>query len=460
MQFLCVILFIFLSLPLSLGAETEPSSKPIEITEEEQGATETYEVSSINRNEHLYPSNWGTVGIFRIRSAESLPEGALTFGIGGEFYSVRNAPNFGTGTEANSIAENLFVGYSPIRNFSLAVVRRNSSTTFGTPRQLISSLGDFNFSAMVSFPLNESLAVSPIGNFLVASNFNSLSPAVSTVSGGLGLLGTFSFYPSTQLPFFVHANVIYHMPQIRSNNPGLLASETFYEFSRFHTMSYGLGFEYKWGDFIPFLEFQHIHHTNSPLGFARSPSRLSFGARFTPLNNKSLALLLGADLAISRGLASGSQTPGIPFMPGYQLLGQVSYTFGLTQTERKHYFTTSDVNIVDRKFVIRKNINFKVGSAELLSNSFELLDQIAEVIKENKVKKLLISGHTDSTHTEAYNLKLSLARANSVKAYLVRKGIPEDSLVTQGFGKRKPKASNASEKGRQLNRRVEFFILE
>ncbi|NBV49984.1 hypothetical protein EBR78_02045, partial [bacterium] len=170
MKFLCVILFIFLIFPFPLRAETEPSSKPIEITEEEQGATETYEVSSIHRNEHLYPSNWGTVGIFRIRSAESLPEGALTFGIGGEFYGVRNAPNFGTGTEANSIAENLFVGYSPIRNFSLAVVRRNSSTTFGTPRQLISSLGDFNFSAMVSFPLNESLAVSPIGNFLVASN--------------------------------------------------------------------------------------------------------------------------------------------------------------------------------------------------------------------------------------------------------------------------------------------------
>jgi OOP family OmpA-OmpF porin len=101
-----------------------------------------------------------------------------------------------------------------------------------------------------------------------------------------------------------------------------------------------------------------------------------------------------------------------------------------------------------------------VGSAELLRNSYSLLDQIAEVIKENKVRKLLISGHTDSTHTEAYNLKLSLARANSVKAYLVSKGITEDSLVTQGFGKRKPKASNASERGRKLNRRVEFFILE
>jgi len=440
--------------------ENPVPEKGIEVSQEEESASETYEVSSTQRNETLYPSNWGTVGIFRIRSAESLPEEALSFGIGGEFYSIQNAPDFGTGRSAHSIAENLFVGYSPLRNLTLAVVRRNSSTTFGTPRQLISSLGDFNFSAVYSFPLSESFAVAPIGNFLIASNFNSLSPAVSTLSGGLGALGTFSLTPSTGIPLFLHANILYHMPQIRSNTPSASASETFYEFSRFSTVSLGLGAEYQWGNFIPFLEFMQVTHVNSALGFGKSPSRMSFGARFTPLENKSLAVLVGADLALRGSLSNGSPVVGVPFMPDYQLLGQVSYTFGLTQTERKHYFTTSDVNVVDRKFVIRKNINFKVASAELLRESFGLLDQIAEVIKQNKVKKLLISGHTDSTHTEAYNLKLSLARANSVKAYLVSKGIPEDSLVTQGFGKRKPKASNAHERGRSINRRVEFFILE
>lgn len=464
MKNLYVIFCIFLNLSGTLFAEElrneTPDEKGIEISQEEEKASETYEVSSINRKEHLYPSNWGTVGIFRTRSAESLPLEALSFGIGGEFYSINNAPDFGTGRQANSIAENLFVGYSPITNLTLAVVRRNSSTTFGVPRQLISSLGDFNFSAVYSFPINESFAIAPIGNFLIASNFNSLSPSVSTLSGGLGALATYSLYPSVNIPLFLHANLLYHMPQIRSASSGLLASETFYDFSRFSTITSAFGAEYKLGDFIPFLEFQHTHHLNSSLSWGNSPSRFSLGARFTPLENKSFALLLGADVAVKRGLSGGNPVPGIPFMPDYQILGQVSYTFGITQTERKHYFTTSDVNIVDRKFVIRKNINFKVGSAELLRNSFNLLDQIAEVIKENKVHKLLISGHTDSTHTESYNLKLSLARANSVKAYLVSKGIPEESLVTQGFGKRKPKASNASERGRRLNRRVEFFILE
>lgn len=442
-------------------AEKQPApEKGIEISEEEETASETYEVSSTERNETLYPSNWGTAGIFRVRSAESLPESALAFGIGGEFYSINNAPDFGTGRQANSIAENLFVGYSPTRHLTLAVVRRNSSTTFGVPRQLISSLGDFNFSAIYSFPLSPSFAVAPIGNFLIASNFNSLSPSVSTLSGGIGALGTYSFYPGMGLPLFLHANLLYHMPQIRSNSTGILASETFYEFSRFSTATFALGAEYKLGDFIPFVEFQHTHHFNSSLSYGNSPARVSLGARFIPLDNKSLALLLGTDLAVNRGLAAGNPVPGVPFMPDYQILGQVSYTFGLTQTERKHYFTTSDVNVVDRKFVIRKNILFKVGSAELLTESHAILDQIAEVIKANKVKKLLIAGHTDSTHTEAYNLKLSLARANSVKSYLESKGISGEGLVTQGFGKRKPKASNASERGRSKNRRVEFFILE
>jgi outer membrane protein OmpA-like peptidoglycan-associated protein len=250
------------------------------------------------------------------------------------------------------------------------------------------------------------------------------------------------------------------MPQIRSQGSGLLAAETFYEFSRFSTFQVGLGGEIKLGDFIPFIELQHTYHANSSLSYSNSPSRVSLGARFIPLSNKSLALLLGTDLALSRGLANQNPVAGIPFLPDYQIIAQVSYTFGIMQTERKHYFTTSDVNVVDRKFVIRKNINFKVGSAELLPSSFDLLDQIAQVINENKVKKLLIAGHTDSTHTEAYNLKLSLDRADSVKTYLVSKGISEDILTTQGFGKRKPKASNATEKGRKLNRRVEFFIIE
>ncbi|NDD05545.1 MAG: hypothetical protein EB078_11610, partial [Proteobacteria bacterium] len=105
------------------------------------------------------------------------------------------------------------------------------------------------------------------------------------------------------------------MPQIRSNSSGLLASETFYEFSRFSTVNFSLAAEYKIGDFIPFLEFQHTSYIDSPLSWGNSPVRLSVGTRFTPLDNKSLALLLGADVAINRALVAGLPVAGVPFMP-------------------------------------------------------------------------------------------------------------------------------------------------
>ena len=193
----------------------------------------------------------------------------------------------------------------------------------------------------------------------------------------------------------------------------------------------------------------------SGLSFGRSPSKLSVGTRITPLDNKSFALLLGTDIGLGKGVVAG-----VPFTPDFQVIGQASYTFGITSTERKHYYTTADVNVVDRKFIIKKTIKFKVAKTELDPESHSLLDQIADVIKQNNVKKLLIAGHTDSSHTEDYNLKLSLDRANAVKRYLVGKGIASDSLLTQGYGKRKPRASNATEEGRSQNRRVEFFILE
>ena len=436
-------------------ALAEPN-KPIVQTEQVEGEEQTWAVESIYRSEHIYPSNWGQAGTFRVRSAESLPEGALTFGVGGEFYSVGTAPDVGYGSRsATTSAESLFIGYSPVKRLTLGVTRRNSSTTFGAPQQLISSLGDFNFSAMYSFPLSPALVVAPITNFLIASNFNALAPGGNTVSLGVGGALSYSLWPSTGKPIFLHANLLYHMPQIRGVRAAVPQPESFFSFSRYDTVTIGLGAEYKLGNFIPFSELMSTVHSGSGINFSNSPSKLTLGTRFMPLENKSLALLLGMDLALGRGLASG-----VPYSPEYQIIGQVSYTVGLQTTERKHYYTTKDVNIVDRKFVIRKNINFKVASAELEPSSTTLLDQIASVIKENNVKKLLIVGHTDSSHGEDYNIKLSLDRANTVKRYLVSQGIAEEGLVTQGYGKRKPRASNATEAGRALNRRVEFFILE
>ncbi len=436
-----------------------PKEKPISIESKEETDERVWAMESIRRSNYIYPSNYGTPGLFRVRSAESLPKGALTFGVGGEFYWIDSAPAFSGSTTAKTIAESLFIGYSPAEHVTIAVQRRNSSTTFGAPQQLISSLGDFTFSGLYSIQLNQSMAIAPIVDILVASNFNSLSPAGTTLSLGFGGAFTYSMFQALNLPLFLHANLKYHMPQIRTSKPEspFPEPETYFNFSRYNTITLGLGAEYVVSDsFIPFFEFQHTGELGSTFtNYGNSPFKFSLGTRFMPLENKSLAFLLGADIGLKRPVVGG-----VPFTPPYQILGQVSYTFGLDQTERKHYLTTNDVNIVDRKFVIRKKVEFKLNSAEIEPSSYGLLDEIATVIKKNQVKKLLIVGHTDSTHTEDYNLKLSLSRANAVKTYLVRRGVHEDVLMTQGFGKRKPIATNSTESGRSKNRRVEFFILE
>ena len=93
--------------------------------------------------------------------------------------------------------------------------------------------------------------------------------------------------------------------------------------------------------------------------------------------------------------------------------------------------------------------------------SFGLLDEIASTLaKYPDIKTIRIEGHTDDRGSDAYNLKLSDARAASVRQYMTDKGIAADRLLSEGFGESKPIASNKKRKGRAQNRRVEFVIVE
>jgi len=87
---------------------------------------------------------------------------------------------------------------------------------------------------------------------------------------------------------------------------------------------------------------------------------------------------------------------------------------------------------------------------------YHLLDEVVVVFEKNPGLRVRIEGYTDNIGTAAYNLKLSLKRANSVMEYLVRKGIAKDRLSIEGFGATRPIAANSTEQGRALNRRVEL----
>ncbi len=118
------------------------------------------------------------------------------------------------------------------------------------------------------------------------------------------------------------------------------------------------------------------------------------------------------------------------------------------------------VEVKKDRIEIRQQVKFASGKFAVLSASFGLLDQVAQVLKDNPAMKVRVEGHTDNVGREASNLRLSQKRADSVRDYLAKKGIDRARLTAKGYGPTKPIASNRTEKGRSQNRRTEFLILE
>jgi OOP family OmpA-OmpF porin len=113
-----------------------------------------------------------------------------------------------------------------------------------------------------------------------------------------------------------------------------------------------------------------------------------------------------------------------------------------------------------KKFTgVIEGITFKTGSANILPGSFNVLDRAVQVLKEYPEIKLEIQGHTDNRGKADYNRDLSQRRAESVRSYLVSRGIASDRLTAVGYGLDQPVADNASESGRSRNRRTEFKLI-
>lgn len=102
---------------------------------------------------------------------------------------------------------------------------------------------------------------------------------------------------------------------------------------------------------------------------------------------------------------------------------------------------------------------FEVNSADLKAGYHSTLNKIAKVLNRYGKTELLIVGHTDSTGASAYNQTLSLKRANAVSQYLARSKVIPQRLNTHGQGEDQPVASNKTEQGRRLNRRVEIIVV-
>jgi OmpA-OmpF porin, OOP family len=109
--------------------------------------------------------------------------------------------------------------------------------------------------------------------------------------------------------------------------------------------------------------------------------------------------------------------------------------------------------------IVLKNIFFAFDKSDLLPASYPELDKLVALMKKYPAMRIEIAGHTDYKGSVEYNQKLSNDRANSVVQYLISQGISASRLTWIGHGKSKPIADNSTDEGRQLNRRVEFTIL-
>jgi outer membrane protein OmpA-like peptidoglycan-associated protein len=104
------------------------------------------------------------------------------------------------------------------------------------------------------------------------------------------------------------------------------------------------------------------------------------------------------------------------------------------------------------------DVLFEQGKTNLLTQSYPELDLVVSFLKTNPKVKIELAGHTDNRGIPSQNVKLSQARVDKVKSYLVSKGIEGKRISGKGYGGSKPIASNETEETRQLNRRVEFTI--
>jgi len=107
---------------------------------------------------------------------------------------------------------------------------------------------------------------------------------------------------------------------------------------------------------------------------------------------------------------------------------------------------------------IPSGVLFTSGKSMLLPGAQTKLTMVADALKDQEDRKIIVEGHTDSQGSDASNQELSMARAQAVRDFLTSRGVPADRVTSQGFGASRPVADNKSPEGRANNRRVEIII--
>jgi OmpA-OmpF porin, OOP family len=173
-------------------------------------------------------------------------------------------------------------------------------------------------------------------------------------------------------------------------------------------------------------------------------------------------------VAVDSSLSDGSFLIELPYLAKYGLRITADGYFPVTEMigvsrfdqkkriERNYSLTSLALGTA----IDLQGITFETASSTLTDASQPALQAVKDLLLSNPTMRAEIAGHTDNVGDAEVNRRLSFERATSVVDYLIGEGIEPHRLIAKGFGESKPVATNATEKGREANRRVEFYILD
>lgn len=175
---------------------------------------------------------------------------------------------------------------------------------------------------------------------------------------------------------------------------------------------------------------------------------------------------LGALAGAVAGAAISHDNRGKGALIGAALAGTAAAGYGYyadkQEAELRRQLEGSGVGIQRQgdaiKLIMPGNVTFRTGSSDIARKFYSPLSQIASSLKQYDQSLVTVVGHTDNTGSSRVNMSISQLRALSVSNYLVAQGVADNRITTAGAGPNQPIANNATDEGRQENRRVEISL--
>jgi len=156
------------------------------------------------------------------------------------------------------------------------------------------------------------------------------------------------------------------------------------------------------------------------------------------------------------GAALGALAGGL--VGNYMDKQEQEFNQALEEEQRRNELEIERLKDDTLKLSLDSEVSFDFDRAEIKPAFQPTLDKLADILNKYNRTVVHIIGFTDSTGSAEYNQRLSERRALAVADYLVSRGVPSDRVRTEGRGENEPRATNATEAGRQLNRRVEIYV--